>query len=83
MLFEGAKAVFGHTGVISKGFDRGLGDGESVFAVQVTQGDPSQVGGSYLKSTLAQNRRSWCQPCHQQSTTGAEAAGFPLQGKPR
>ena len=43
MLLEGAKAVFGDTGVVAKGVDRGLGDGEGVLPLQPAQGDPQQV----------------------------------------
>ena len=43
VLLEGTKAVFGDTGVVAKGVDRGLGDGEGVLALQPAQGDPRQV----------------------------------------
>ena len=43
VLLEGAKAVFGDTGVVAKGVDRGLGDGEGVLPLQPAQGDPQQV----------------------------------------
>ena len=42
VLLEGAKAVFGDTGVVSKGGHRGLGDGEGVLPLHSAQGDPQQ-----------------------------------------
>ena len=43
MFLEGAKAIFCDTGVVAKGVDGGLGDGEGVLALQPSQGDPQQV----------------------------------------
>ena len=51
VLLEGAKAVFGDTGVVAKGVDRGLGDGEGVLPLQPAQGDPQQVWGPHLEAT--------------------------------